>query len=182
MARIHAVTAALLRRKGYHGTSMADVAEASGLRKASLYHHWAGKDELVAATLAVVRAHFDAVVLSSAHEAGRPVEDRLERLIERTRAYFAIEAGGCLFVDLGCEGLGRDPAFAPALAGYFDAWSAAFAALARGFGRADPERIGRDLCADLHGAVVVAGAIVDAEPIERFFERLRCRLRAEADV
>jgi AcrR family transcriptional regulator len=42
--------ARLFARKGYHGTSIGDIAEALGVQKASLYHHVASKQELLAET------------------------------------------------------------------------------------------------------------------------------------
>ncbi len=39
--------AALFDRRGYHGTSLEDVAAAVGLRKASLYHYFRGKDDIL---------------------------------------------------------------------------------------------------------------------------------------
>jgi AcrR family transcriptional regulator len=38
----------LFAQKGYHGTSVGDIAEALGVQKASLYHHVASKQELLA--------------------------------------------------------------------------------------------------------------------------------------
>src|SRR5436190_931007 len=40
--------AALFDRRGYHGTSLEDVAASVGLRKASLYHYFRGKDDILA--------------------------------------------------------------------------------------------------------------------------------------
>jgi AcrR family transcriptional regulator len=40
----------LFREKGYHATSMQDIAEAVGLYKGSLYHYIGGKEELLART------------------------------------------------------------------------------------------------------------------------------------
>lgn len=37
----------LFREHGYHGTSMRDIARAVGIRKASLYHHFEGKQEIL---------------------------------------------------------------------------------------------------------------------------------------
>src|SRR5437870_273586 len=37
----------LFREKGYHATSMQDIAEAVGLYKGSLYHYIDGKEELL---------------------------------------------------------------------------------------------------------------------------------------
>jgi len=41
------VAARLFAERGYDGTSLADVAEAVGLRKASLYHHIEAKEDLL---------------------------------------------------------------------------------------------------------------------------------------
>lgn len=39
--------AQVFRQKGFHGASMADIAEAVQLQKASLYHHFASKQEIL---------------------------------------------------------------------------------------------------------------------------------------
>lgn len=39
--------AQVIRQKGFHGASMADIAEAVDLQKASLYHHFASKQEIL---------------------------------------------------------------------------------------------------------------------------------------
>lgn len=39
--------AQIFRQKGYHGTSMQDIADAVHLQKASLYHHITGKQEIL---------------------------------------------------------------------------------------------------------------------------------------
>ena len=39
--------ARLFAERGYHGTSLADLAEALGIQKASLYHHIATKEDLL---------------------------------------------------------------------------------------------------------------------------------------
>ncbi len=39
--------ALVFRQKGFHGASMADIAEAVNLQKASLYHHVSSKQELL---------------------------------------------------------------------------------------------------------------------------------------
>jgi AcrR family transcriptional regulator len=41
------VAARLFAERGYQGTSLADLAEAVGVQKPSLYHHIAGKEELL---------------------------------------------------------------------------------------------------------------------------------------
>src|SRR4051794_19908483 len=41
------VAARLFAERGYQGTSLADLAEALGMQKASLYHHIASKEDLL---------------------------------------------------------------------------------------------------------------------------------------
>jgi AcrR family transcriptional regulator len=41
------IAARLFAERGYHGTSLADLAEALGIQKASLYHHIASKEDLL---------------------------------------------------------------------------------------------------------------------------------------
>lgn len=43
--------ARIFSEKGYHATSMQDIAEAVNLQKASLYHHFSSKQEILAAIL-----------------------------------------------------------------------------------------------------------------------------------
>lgn len=54
--------ARLFARKGYHGTSIGDVAEALGVRKASLYAHIAGKQDLLHETMREGAAAFHAAL------------------------------------------------------------------------------------------------------------------------
>jgi AcrR family transcriptional regulator len=53
MQRIDIIQAAaqIFRKKGYHGTSMQDIADAVQLQKASLYHHVSGKQDILVTIL-----------------------------------------------------------------------------------------------------------------------------------
>lgn len=62
--------------RGYEGTSMNDVAEAVGVRKASLFYHFETKDALYEAVLDRLIATL-ATPLSAAYQAEGPWEERL---------------------------------------------------------------------------------------------------------
>ena len=71
----------LFREKGYHGTSMQDIANAVGLQKGSLYYYISSKDELL------VKIFDDAVSVLVSHleEVSRqrvPARVKLERAIQ----------------------------------------------------------------------------------------------------
>jgi AcrR family transcriptional regulator len=79
---VYAAALRLFREKGYHATSMQDIAAAVGLYKGSLYHYIGGKEEL----LARVFEHAMAALLAdvegiAADTASRP-SIQLRRIIE----------------------------------------------------------------------------------------------------
>ncbi len=69
----------LFAERGYEGTSMADLAERVGLRKASLLHHFASKEVLYAAVLARLIEDVAAVIAKGASLPGGFAE-RLDAL------------------------------------------------------------------------------------------------------
>lgn len=74
--------ARLLRSGGYHQTTLREIAEAVGIRKASLYHHFGSKEEIVEAVVNDgVRFVQDAVVAALAAMEGAPSRQRLEAAI-----------------------------------------------------------------------------------------------------
>ena len=69
----------VLSERGYHGTTMRDVAEAAGVSLATLYHYVAGKDDLV---YRVEHQLLQAAVVSArAALVGRGSRDRLKALL-----------------------------------------------------------------------------------------------------
>jgi AcrR family transcriptional regulator len=69
----------LFAERGYEGASMGDLAERVGLRKASLFHHYASKDELYCAVLERLVGALGQLVMASATAPG-PFAERLDRL------------------------------------------------------------------------------------------------------
>ena len=76
-------SAQIIRQKGYHAASMQDIAEAVNLQKASLYHHFSGKQEIL---LALLDQALDLLIdrVSAVLALDLPVE---EKLSQATRAY-----------------------------------------------------------------------------------------------
>lgn len=60
----------LFAERGFDGTSMSDLAESVGLRKASLFHHFASKDDLKAAVLDRLVTDVGAAILRALKDEG----------------------------------------------------------------------------------------------------------------
>jgi AcrR family transcriptional regulator len=78
--QIVAVAAELFARDGYHAVGMRDVAEALGIRGASLYHHHRSKEEILFAVCLTVTAEPVEQNLPLLDAAGTPSE-RLSALV-----------------------------------------------------------------------------------------------------
>lgn len=78
--KILEAAAQIFSHKGYHATSMSDIASAVNLQKASLYHHVASKQEILLSlldeALEIVTRRISAVITSQA-----PSEEKLQQAI-----------------------------------------------------------------------------------------------------
>lgn len=76
-AEIVAAAIRLFQHKGYHATSMQDIADAVGLQKGSLYHYISGKEDLLVAIIHDAIAQYNAR-LSEVRAMDLPVRQKLE--------------------------------------------------------------------------------------------------------
>jgi AcrR family transcriptional regulator len=88
--RLLAVAAEVFLRRGYDGTSMEDLARAAGLSKSSIYHHVAGKEELLRAATGRALDALEAVLDESGACRGRAVE-RFRYVVRRTTEILVTE-------------------------------------------------------------------------------------------
>lgn len=91
----------LVRRRGYSGFSYGDLAEAVGIRKASIHHHFRTKEDLARALVAAYDARYDAALDRILQEGS----DGLVRINAYGRLYLSgVENGlGCLCAALAVE-------------------------------------------------------------------------------
>ncbi len=76
-AEIQVAAIRLFQQKGYHATSMQDIADAVGLQKGSLYHYISGKEDLLVAIIHDAIAKYNAR-LAEVRAMDLPVSKRLE--------------------------------------------------------------------------------------------------------
>jgi TetR/AcrR family transcriptional repressor of lmrAB and yxaGH operons len=167
---------ALFRAGGFEGTSLADIAVATGLQKSSLYHRFpGGKAQMAADVATAVAGRFAGEVLAPL-TGDEPPEARIRSVGDRLRAFYADGERSCLLdvLSIGMPG----PAAAAGLAAAAAGWTAAFAAVAREAG-ADAETAtarAQDAIGAIEGALVLARATGDRRPFDRAIERLAATL------
>jgi TetR/AcrR family transcriptional repressor of nem operon len=113
--RIIEEAAKLFVRKGFHGTSIADLAQAAGLTKGALYHHFDGKDDLFYAVVEMVRDAWTAAVVRDVLKEANAL-DRLGVLLDNHVRMVSENQMLCLtMASLVADMDDGDPAFADAL-------------------------------------------------------------------
>ncbi len=93
--RLLEVSAELFRERGFHATSMRDIARVAGMRPASIYHHFAGKETI----LQELMRGFLGELLSTAQSAAAQAGDAPGRLAAVVRAHMRLHAA-CATVAL----------------------------------------------------------------------------------
>lgn len=157
------------RRDGYAGASVRDLAAATGLRSASLYHRFPAKSDMAVAAVRRAGADFaDAVVapLTSAH---RPA-DRLRASAEGLTRFYAGGDLSCLLAVLALSD--APPAVEAEIAALLQAWREALAATLSAFGRINPLAEAEDRIAAIHGALIVRQGGLGARAFARAVARM----------
>ncbi len=166
------------RRNGYAATSLSRLAEATGLGRASLYHHFPdGKNEMVREVFGMVGDEVGEI-LRLLVEPGDP-RDRITASMQAVERFYAGGAKNCLLgamVLSGGAGL-----FADELAGAFKAWVDALSATIEdaNLPRREARRRAEDAVMKIQGALVVARGMNDTALFRRMMAELPDALLAE---
>lgn len=168
------------RRHGYDGASLARLSAATGLGKASLYHHFpGGKADMARSALGRVGEWFVGNVFAPLHGPGVP-EERLNRMILALNEFYDGGRKSCL-VELFSAAPGETGLHDP-VRRTVGLWIGEFAALAEAASL--PPALARSRAEDevirIQGALVVSRALDDREPFRRVLAELPRKLLAPA--
>jgi TetR/AcrR family transcriptional repressor of lmrAB and yxaGH operons len=166
--------AEVFRAQGFEGASLSAITEASGLGKGSLYNHFpGGKDQMAAEVLSHVDAWFEAEVYAPLREADDP-RAAVTAMFAATDAYFRSGRRICLVGAFALDAT-RDR-FASAVQGYFLRWIAALAYPLACAGVPDALARAEDAVAGIQGALVLARALNDPAVFTRQLAEMQARL------
>ncbi|MDX2282883.1 MAG: TetR/AcrR family transcriptional regulator [Bacteroidia bacterium] len=172
----------VFRRQGYYRTSMADLAQETGLTKGVFYHHFAGKEQIMLAALEMSAAYFRNRIFALAFDASLPLRARIDEMANRACEAFTKGSGGCFFANTVLETAHIEDTFLPAIRSFFAEWEAAFVHLIRlSQPDADAGSLARRLIADIEGSLILMQLHQDETYAYQAFERARHMIRPYAD-
>lgn len=113
----------VFRQKGYHNTSISDLALACGIEKPHFYYYFKkGKEELMLSVLEMVLTYFTEKIHQHAYEKSIPAEDRLSYILGKFERIYMRAEGGCIMGNTTLEiaGLDKHQSFLPTIRKFFD--------------------------------------------------------------
>jgi AcrR family transcriptional regulator len=171
--------ALLFREHGYSGTGFRDVIEHSGAPRGSIYHHFpGGKEQLAAETVAWAAAVIERRIDRAAQN-GDPIValgtfvDAWRQVLEDSNF-----RAGCPIVAVAAEAEAGSTATAAAAAA-FARWQDLIARtlLDAGVGRTDARRLATLVVASTEGAILLCRARRDIRPLRDVHRALEATLR-----
>ena len=171
----------LFRQFGYEGVTLSKISQATGLGKASLYHHFpGGKTEMAEAALAQVNQWLEtrivpilvgAVSLEANREA-RPI-DTFQSMCEEVNHFFNAGQNSCLWAVLVLE-QSSDDLFHAQISEAFSRWIEAIAnvLITAGLDETLAKQRGEDAIIAIQGALILSHGLKDFAPFQRVLKQL----------
>ena len=168
------------RTHGYDGASLSALARATGLQKASLYHHFpGGKQEMAEAVLDEHARQFEDLIFTPL-AGGEPLRQRIDRMLLVLDSEYDGGTAPSLF-SLFAQGPKRDM-FGARIAAFYGRWitSLSSALAENGLPRTEAVRRAADAVMVLEGALLLSRALSDTGPFQRVTRQLEEVLVAPA--
>lgn len=166
----------LFRQHGYDGATLAKISEATGLGKASLYHHFPnGKDEMVNTVLNSLQVFMEEQILATLAGEGEPLA-KFERMCDRLNYVYENGDQPCLFAIL-LMGSARDT-FHDQVKRIFQAWIDAMVGVFQnaGLDQELAKRRAEDAAIAIQGALILTQGLNDPRIFQRVINELPQKL------
>jgi TetR/AcrR family transcriptional repressor of nem operon len=164
--------APLFNQKGYEGTSMSDLMDATGLQKGGIYRHFGSKEELAAAAFDYSWLKAASNRLDGIGDSANSV-DRLEKMISNfVELSPGLVPGGCPLMNTAIESDDGNPVLRGRARKALQYWSNRLSKIIReGITRGEinstihPQKLSRLLIATLEGALFISRLQKDRQPL-----------------
>jgi TetR/AcrR family transcriptional regulator, lmrAB and yxaGH operons repressor len=171
----------LFRQFGYEGVTLSKISQATGLGKASLYHHFpGGKAEMAEAALAEVNQWLETSILPillGVASLEQPREampiDQFHAMCEETNRFFNQGQNSCLWAVLVLE-QSSDDLFHSQISWAFSRWIEAIAQvlITAGLDETLAKQRGEDAMIAIQGALILSHGLRDSASFQRVLKQL----------
>ncbi|MGI0488607.1 TetR/AcrR family transcriptional regulator [Pantanalinema rosaneae CENA516] len=170
----------LFRQFGYAGVTLAKISQATGLGKASLYHHFpGGKAEMAAAALTHVNQWLETTILPllSPQNAQASTIAAIQAMVEEVNRFFNYGQNSCLWAVLVLEQT-SDDLFHSQIRWAFSQWIEAIAnrLMAAGLEADLAKQRGEDAIMAIQGALILSHGLQDCAVFQRMIYQLPQKL------
>lgn len=170
----------VFKHKGYDGASLADLASATGIAKASLYHRYpGGKPELGRTALAEAGRRFAQLIMKPL-QTSKPAAERLSEMLDGIAAFYGTDSPACLLNTLtlgdGLALFGKD------IRNTHNAWQKLIMRALEELGRTEAQAMDEadDMIARIQGALVLCRLSDRTNSLATMLDRIRRSLGLKA--
>ncbi len=163
----------VFRKVGYDGASLQQLANATGLKKSSLYHRFPnGKKQMAEEVLKAVNDWVKENIFGLLHGTSDPASRR-DQVFSNIKELYAEGKTPCILGSL-CTESGLDH-FSPLIQDAFDDWLSGFTKLGVDFGLtdSDAEQLAEEVIIKIQGSLVVSRGVKNHQIFLRAIESLR---------
>jgi TetR/AcrR family transcriptional regulator, lmrAB and yxaGH operons repressor len=171
----------LFRQFGYEGVTLSKISQATGLGKASLYHHFpGGKAEMAEAALTATHQWLEASILpmlvgAASLEENRKAKpiDTFHSMCEEVNHFFNEGQNSCLWAVLVLE-QSSDDLFYAQIRQTFSQWIEAISSvlITAGLDATLAKQRGEDAMIAIQGALILSHGLKDSAPFQRVLKQL----------
>lgn len=167
----------LFRKKSYHNTSIADIAEACGLLKGSLYHYFPSKEALMSAVIRYAHSYFQKEVFSIAKNPDLSPQQKMEMMFKKSER--ALLSDGDIMGNIGVETARVIPEFSDSIREFFEEWIIAVKSVFMEItNEEDAQKLAEQTVAEFEGAVMMSRIFRDQKFVHNAYDRLMDRFAA----
>src|ERR1700760_3801203 len=170
--KIVEAAAPIFNKRGYEGSSLSDLMEATGLKKGGIYRHFSSKEELAAETFDYTwEAAWNARLLHVAEKANGI--EKLKQLIANFVEHRSPVAGGCPILNTAVDADDGNPVLRAKVGKALQSWVTKLQIIVRraiehGEARPDvePKTVATLIIASLEGALMMSRVQKSAAPLK----------------
>jgi TetR/AcrR family transcriptional repressor of nem operon len=176
--RIVAAAAPIFNRRGFEGSSLADLMAATGLQKGGIYRHFSSKEELAAEAFDYAWEAAWEVRMQHVDETGSPIR-KLKQLIDNFVKIRPPVGGGCPMLNTAVDADDGNPVLRERVAKALRSWTQWIQtivkeAIAAGETRAgvDPKNVATLVVASLEGGLMMSRVERNRDALRRVQKHL----------